>query len=124
MRTAIQAFQYTREHSLRKDYTFHNFKVGTQGILQNGMPKETAVGYITHQQLYNDKELMDCLVEARCSGGWWGASNSLKEVGVCRCIVQLHGSYTAQVIVIASVLRIDCRRWERGLRDQFVRLII
>jgi hypothetical protein len=43
---------------------------------------------------------------------------------MCRAVVQLHGLDTAQVVVIASKLRVSSRRREDRFGNKFVRLIV
>lgn len=105
-------------------HTFDDLEVAAQGVLEHWMPEETAIRYITHQQFHDHKKLVNCLIEAGSRRRWRRTSDSLKEIGMCSCVVQLHGSYAAQVVVIAGMLSVDCRRWEGRLRHKLVCLII
>lgn len=88
------------------------------------MPKETAFWDIAHQQLNDDKQLVNGLVESRCRFCGGSTTNGLLEVSMGVTVVELYGLDTTQVVVITSKLGVPCREWERSFRYKLVGLII
>ena len=70
------------------------------------MPKQATLRDITHEELNDREELVDCLIESWGSLRSRSAPNRLPQVCVGLGVIQLYGFDTAKVIVITSKLRV------------------
>lgn len=110
-------------HAARRR-TLHDLKVARQRLLENRMPEDAAVGYVAHEQLHDDRQLMHCLVEARSSSRGWCAADGLLQVGVGSTVVQLYGPDTTKEVVVASMLRVAGGYGESRLQNELVGLVV
>jgi hypothetical protein len=99
-----------RENYNEKPFTFHNVKVTTYCLFKYRVSEQAAFGDVTHEKFYYHEQLVYDLVESRCKFGCWSTADCLLQVSVRSGVVELHCLDSAQIVVIASVLRI----WSRG----------
>jgi hypothetical protein len=86
------------------------------------MAEQATLRYVTHEQLDNDEELVHGLVESWSKRGYGRASDRLLQMGMRLCIRQLNRSDPANIIQVASKLRVPGGWGESGLRDELVGL--
>ena len=92
----------------------HDLKVGGQSLLEHRMSEQTALRDFTHQELYDNRQLVYGLVESRRCFRRRCTSYSLLEVCMGFAIVQLNGLDATQVIVEPGKLRVSSRCGERS----------
>jgi hypothetical protein len=105
-------------------FTFDDVKVSSQCLLEHGVPEETAIGDIAHEELHHHKQLVHGLVKSWCDFGCWCTAYRLLQVGVRRGVVELHGLDSTEKVVVTSVLRVWSGAGEIRFGDQLVGLVV
>ena len=98
-----------------KQTTFDDLEVSSQGLLEDRVPEETALGDVAHKELDDNRELMDGLVKPRRGPGRRRPTDSLLQIGVRCGVVQLYGLDAAEVVVVPRMLWIAGGGGECGL---------
>ena len=88
------------------------------------MPEQSSVRNISHEQLHHHKVFMHCLVESWSGFRRGCASDRLLQIGMGFRVVKLYSSDTTEIVVVSCKLGVARGRWECGLGDKFVGLII
>lgn len=99
-------------------------QVRQEGLSQHGLSEKRSLGNVTHQELDDNKELVNRLLKAGGDAVLGCFSDGLCEKSVSGCIVQLKCLDPSKVISITCRLVITRLFGERALGKKLVGLII
>lgn len=79
--------------------TFYDLKVCNQSPLKNGVPEQTTLGDLTHQELHDNGKFMYSLIKSRRSLCGGSAPDGLLEICMGFAVVQLNSLDTTQIVM-------------------------